>query len=91
MNIKKIKIFKKDERGTIYECGKARYIIRKKGTVSADHTHKVSEVLFLLEGKVKLTIDNKTKIVKAPAKIEIPSNIYHKLLALSDIRILYYR
>lgn len=87
MNLPKIPVVKEDERGIIYDCGKVGYIFRKQGTISADHTHEDAETLYLVEGKVKLTVGDETQEVEAPVKIEIPSNVYHKLIALTDIRI----
>jgi len=86
MNLKKIKIIKADKRGVVYECGPAMYVLRKKGTVTADHIHDdISETLYLVKGKIELTIGKEVEKVKAPMKIEIPKKIYHKILALSDI------
>jgi quercetin dioxygenase-like cupin family protein len=90
MNIKKLSIIKSDERGTIYNCDRMNFLVRKKGTISSDHTHKEGEDIFLVEGKIELTVGNETKEVEAPVKIEILPNVYHKIIALSDIRILYY-
>ena len=90
MKIKKLPIVKSDERGIIYNCEKVNFLVRKKGTISSDHSHKEAENIFLVEGKIELTVDNETKKVEAPVKIEILPNIYHKIVALTDIRILYY-
>lgn len=86
MNLPKIPIAKEDERGIIYDCGKVGYIFRRQGTISANHTHEDAETLYLVEGKAELTVGEETQEVEAPIKIEIPSNGYHKLIALTDIR-----
>lgn len=91
MELHNIKIIKQDERGVIYACGKSKFISRKKGTVSADHKHEDPEIVYLVKGKVKLTIDNETKIVKAPIMFKSDSNVYHKLVALTDIELVVYR
>ncbi len=88
MKVEKIKITKKDKRGTIYNCDKVGFIIRKKGTISADHAHKKAETLYLVQGGAKLTVGNKTKKIKAPAKIAIGKNVYHKLVALTEVMII---
>lgn len=90
MNIKKLTVIKSDERGTIYNCEKMNFLVRKKGTVSSDHSHKGGEDIFLVEGKIKLTVGKETKEVESSVKIEILPNVYHKIIALTDIRILYY-
>ena len=86
INLSKIQIIKSDKRGIIYNCGDGvGYIVRKKGTVSANHAHIEPETLYLVKGKIELTVDSQTEKVEAPAKIDIDSNVYHKLIALSDI------
>ena len=88
MDLKELKVFKKDERGVIYDCGKVKFIARDKGTISADHTHDEFEILYLLKGKIELTIGDETKIVEAPIEITIQPNEYHRLLALSDFELI---
>jgi quercetin dioxygenase-like cupin family protein len=88
MQIDNIKVLKKDERGTIYRCKPVNYIVRNKDTVSADHTHKEAEMLYLVEGEVELTVGKETKKIKAPIKVFIPSNKYHKLIAITDIKLI---
>ena len=88
MNIKEIPITKKDERGIIYNCNQLNFIQRKKGSINADHTHEDKEVLYLIKGEAELTVGKETKVVKAPLKIEIEPNQYHKLVALSEIFLL---
>jgi len=88
MKLENIKIIKSDERGVIYDCGKLSFISRKKGSTSANHTHKHAEVIYLVKGEIELTIGNETKIVKAPIKFGYASNIYHKLVALTDIELI---
>ena len=90
MNIKDIPIAKSDERGLIYDCGKIRLVVRKKDSVGAGHSHPEGEDMFLIEGKAELTVGKETKKVKAFTKIEIPPNTYHKIVALTDIKLLYY-
>lgn len=85
MELREIKIIKSDERGIIYDCGKSNFISRKKGTISANHEHKDSEIIYLVKGKVELTIGEKTQIIKAPIMFRVDSNVYHKLTALTDI------
>ncbi|MCH8741868.1 cupin domain-containing protein [Patescibacteria group bacterium] len=87
MKIEDIKIIKSDDRGIIYNCGKSSFISRKKGSVSADHTHEEREVVFLVKGEVELTIGKETQIVKAPIKFETAPDVYHKLIALTDIEL----
>ena len=85
MELNKIKIIKSDERGIIYDCGNSSFITRKKGTIGANHTHEDPEIIYLVKGEIELTIGDETKIVKAPIMFKINSNVYHKVVALTDI------
>ena len=85
MKLEEIKIIKSDERGIIYYCGKSNFITRKKGTISANHSHEDNEIIYLVKGEAELTIGSETKVVKAPIMFETPPNVYHKLIALTDI------
>ena len=88
MKIEEIPVVKQDERGTIFRCEPVNYIVRKKGTISADHTHEEAETLYLVEGKAELTIGKETKTVEAPVKVFIPEKEYHKLVSLTDIKLI---
>ncbi len=73
----------------IYDCGKMNFLIKKKNSISLEHTHSKIEEIFLVEGEIKLSLGTEDKILKVPVKIEIPINVSHKLVALTDIRLLY--
>jgi len=88
MQIDEIEILKQDDRGIIYRCGPVNYIVRKKGSISADHTHKEAETIYLVEGKIELTIGKETKNVASPAKFFVPATEYPKLIALTDIKLI---
>ena len=87
MKLNKISIIKSDERGIIYDCGNSKFISRKKGTISANHKHEDPETVYLVKGEVELTIDDETQTVKAPMMFKSDSNVYHKLVALTDIEL----
>lgn len=87
MELNEIRVIKSDERGTIYNCGKSRFISRKKGTISASHKHESQEIIYLVKGEAELTIEDETQLVKAPIMFKIDSNVYHKLVALTDIEL----
>ncbi|MBT4446807.1 cupin domain-containing protein [archaeon] len=87
MKLNKIRIIKSDERGIIYDCGKSSFISRKKGSISANHTHEDPEIVYLVKGEIELTIGDEIQIVKAPVMFKTGPNIYHKLIALTDIEL----
>lgn len=86
--MEKLKIIKKDKRGFIYNCGKLKVIIRKRSSISAGHKHRREETLYLIKGKAKLITDKQKINIKVPTKIKFDSNIYHKLIAVTDIILL---
>lgn len=88
MNVKEIRTIKSDERGIMYDCDKLNFISRKRGSMSANHSHPDSEILYLVRGEVELTLGSETRKVAAPVKIDIPGGTFHKLVALTDIEIL---
>ncbi|MCX6753837.1 MAG: cupin domain-containing protein [Candidatus Nomurabacteria bacterium] len=81
----KVKIIEKLEGVIAYDCDKVYYVRLQKGAVLSDHSHNHKETVFLMEGEAEAIIGEKTQIVKAPAKLVIPSNIYHKFTALTDL------
>ena len=92
MNSEMLRVEKEDERGVMYDCGSGwSLIIRKKGTVSADHEHEESEIIIFLDGEVELTVGKETRLIKELCEVHIPANIYHKLVAHTDIKLLHYR
>ena len=88
MQLEKIEIIKSDERGIIYDCGKSNFIARKKGSISANHAHPDHEIIYLVTGEVEVTIADETQVIAAPIKFSIGSNVYHKLIALTDIELI---
>ena len=87
MELNQIRVIKKDDRGVILDCGKSSFIARKKGSISANHQHADPETVYLVTGEIELTINEETKIVKAPIMFKTESNEYHKLVALTDIEL----
>ncbi len=75
-------------------------ITRKKGTVSGEHFHegkspeKDPETHILISGEIELYCKSlKTgeifrEVILAPCLIEIPTNVWHKVTALTDITFL---
>lgn len=88
MKVEPIKIVKQDARGIIYRAGSVNFIARRKGSISADHTHKEDETLYLVEGRGRITVGDETEKIKAPVKITIPAETYHKLIASTDIKLI---
>lgn len=83
--IEKIKIIEKYKNVVAYDCEQVYLIEMKKGGVASDHIHDYKDVVFLMKGEVELTTGAKVQRVKAPKKITIPPNIYHKFIAMTNV------
>ena len=80
-----VKIIEQSNGLTAYDCDKVYYIRLKKGGILSDHNHSYEETVFLVEGEAEVILGDKKEIVKAPAKLIIPANVYHKFTALTDL------
>ena len=80
-----VKIVEKYKGVIAYDCDAVYYVQIKKGANLSDHTHNHEETIFLMEGEVEAIIGDKTQTAKAPVKLVIPANVYHKFTALTDL------
>lgn len=83
--IEEINIIEQTNGCIAYDCGPILYICLEKGAFASDHFHKHEETLFLMEGGAEAIIGEQKQKIKAPAKLIIPSNVYHKFTALTDL------
>lgn len=79
-----MKLIKENEKGKNYQADGFKITYRYKGAIT-ENAVNLHEILFLITGKVKVTINDKTETIEAPARIEIPAKTYHKIEALTDI------
>jgi len=82
--LEKVKIIEESEGIIAYDCDRVYYVRLKKGATLSDHSHNHEEIVFLMEGEAEMILGDKTEIVKAPAQLVIPENVYHKFTALTD-------
>lgn len=80
-----MEIIKDNEKGKVYQTSDFKIVYRYKDTISGDNSENVEEKIYLIQGSAEVTLEDSTKIIKAPAKIEFPANTYHKIKALTDI------
>ena len=80
-----MELIKKDERGENYQADGFKVYYRSKGTVTGDNAENVEELIYFITGSAELTLEDKTWIIEAPARVEFPANTYHKIRALTDI------
>ncbi len=83
--ITELKIIEQYENVVAYDCGKVYYVEMKQGGIASDHTHAYKDIVLLMKGEVELTVGGTTQRIKAPKKIVIPPNVYHKFVALTDV------
>lgn len=89
--IKNVEILKEWDSWIIYDCKKVSWIYRKAWNVS--WLHKEEEKTkheFLMQGKIKLTIEWEEQIVEAPIELVFPVWVEHKIEAITDFIILKY-
>ena len=87
--IKKVKILKEWDSWIIYDCNNVSWIYRKAWSIIWPKiVHKKNKQEFLMQGKIKLTIEWKIKIVEAPIELIIPAWINHIIEAITDFIIL---
>lgn len=68
-------------------CGKI--LTLKKGFCCSKHYHKLKdEAFFILEGSVKMEINNKTKIMLPGEVVHIPPKTIHRFIGLEDSKII---
>lgn len=82
--IEDVKVIEKRDGCIAYDCEAVSYIILKKGAVASDHVHEKKETVFLMEGNIELVLGSEILLLKAPLKITIQPNTYHKFTALTD-------
>ena len=68
-----------------YDLDAMYYIRLEKGAEASDHSHPHEEIVFIMEGEAEFILADKKQAVKAPMKITIPPNTYHKFTAMSDV------
>lgn len=56
----------------------------KKDGIAGNNSINSKEIIYLIAGKVEVTIERSVEEILAPAKIEIPAKTYHKIKALTD-------
>ncbi len=80
-----MKLVKNNEKGKVYEGGDLKVFYREKGSISGDNDVNLHEKIYLINGEAKLTLENNTEKIIAPAEVEIPEKTYHKIVAITDI------
>ena len=85
-----IKLIKEKKEGKNYQADDFKIFYRYKDTIAGDNSENVEELIYLITGKVEITLRDKTWIAESPVKIDFPANTYHKIKALTDIAFVLY-
>lgn len=56
----------------------------ERGAATARHAHEAEEIMCVLEGAVKMTLDSEESIVRKDEFMEVPGGIPHRIEALED-------
>ncbi len=79
----KLKFIKNKNGFKSYQANNFKIYYGVKNSTVGDNQENPTENIYLVKGELKITIGDKTKIIKAPEKIKIPGRTYHQLTALS--------
>jgi quercetin dioxygenase-like cupin family protein len=71
--------------GTQVEVGLLRY---KKGEGAKEHAHPQEQVILILRGRCRLTLDGRATIIDRRQAALIPPNVAHALEVLEDAEII---
>lgn len=83
-NIPLVEIEQKPGR-TKYTCGPVVFIKAQAGSILADHTHEQPETLWIISGKGKFLVGEKTYGFEGPCILKVTSGVYHKFIPITDV------
>lgn len=81
----KLKFIKEKNGFRSYQAASFKVYYGKKDSIAGDNKINSKEKIYLLSGKMHVTIDKVTKLYTAPVELNIPAKTYHKLEALTEI------
>jgi mannose-6-phosphate isomerase-like protein (cupin superfamily) len=81
----KMELIKDNHKGKTYQANNFKILYRKSGSVSGDNSENVHELIYLITGSARMTLEDKSWTIEGPAKVEFPARTYHKIEALTDI------
>lgn len=81
----KSKLIKEKLESKSYQADGFKIYYQNKNQIAGDNNINLEETIYLVSGKAKLTLQDKTWAEEAPAKIDFPARTYHKIKALTDI------
>lgn len=80
-----MELIKEDKKGKVYRSDEIKIFYRNIGSISGDNNENPEELIYLISGRARVTLEDKVDELEAPAKITFPPKTYHKIEALQDI------
>lgn len=75
--------------GCVANLFSRQMVFRRAGDYEQGHTHQFDHLTLLASGSLKVTVDGKTTVFKAPHMIYIHKDKMHELVALEDNTVAY--
>ena len=66
------------------ECQMLAQVYLKRGALVPQHSHKSEQLVYVLEGALKVRIDQENVIVREGQVLRIPVGVPHQMEALAD-------
>ena len=63
------------------------FFLERETNVVQEHSHSQEQVVYLLEGRLKVKIEEEENIVEAGNAVQIPADVPHRIETLSDVKI----
>jgi len=82
---KMLKFIKEKNGFKSYQADNFKIYYGEKGSVAGDNNINPAETIYLIDGRMEVTVKDKTEIKTAPTEIKIPAKTYHKLKALTKV------
>ena len=64
------------------------FFLERETNVVQEHSHSQEQVVYLLEGRLKVKIEEEENIVEAGNAVQIPGDVPHRIETLSDVKII---
>ena len=63
------------------------FFLDREANIVQEHSHPQEQVVYLLEGRLKVKIQEEENIVEAGNAVQIPGNVPHRIETLSSVKI----
>lgn len=64
------------------------FFLERETNIVQEHSHSQEQVVYLLEGRLKVKIEEEENIVEAGNAVQIPGDVPHRIETLSDVKII---